>query len=215
MPAIRLSSSFNIIRATPCTRSLRGQQHSFGVASRLRATQGYGDAKGDPVAEHPEKQKPSSKAQKSLEHPGPPPPDVGKGTANGPAKAEYDDRMEETAVSREKLPEEKASAQSGGSRSKEAVETGRSPTGGEIYNNTHGSSDQGRGYKAPQPKIHNEPVPGVRPGLTEDEKRDVERHNRDFEKTHGKAKLDPRDKVGKGFWSGIGGRHGGEQDWNA
>lgn len=43
-----------------------------------RFASGYGDGKGDPVAEQPQKQ-PASKSR-DLEHPGPPPPDVGKGS---------------------------------------------------------------------------------------------------------------------------------------
>ncbi|KAI1822891.1 hypothetical protein F4861DRAFT_540506 [Xylaria intraflava] len=192
MKAIR-GGSINIPRTTTCAQVLRGQRHDFTVASRLRRTQGYGDAEGDPIAEHAEKQQETSEVQESLEHPGPPPPDVGKGTANAPTKA----------ANVKKLPEEDASAQSGGSRSKEAVETGRSPTGGEIPNSEQGNLNQGRGEEAPQPKIHNESVSKAKSGQTEKEKRDVEKHNRAFRQTHGEAKPDPQDKVGKGFWSGT------------
>ncbi|KAJ4005958.1 hypothetical protein NW766_010782 [Fusarium irregulare] len=72
------------------------------------ASQGYGDGKGDPVASDPQSQGANSKATHDAEHPGPTPP-----AAKG------------------KKPED-ASAQSGGSRSKDAVETGKSPTGGKL-----------------------------------------------------------------------------------
>ncbi|KAI0398341.1 hypothetical protein F5Y17DRAFT_411963 [Xylariaceae sp. FL0594] len=199
MGVLRVGSSFNALRGIP-TRALQRQNRTFLTTSRLGAS-GYGDGKGDPKAEHPEKQPAHSKTQESSEHPGPAAPDVGKGSKKSP---------------------EEASAQSGGSRSKEAVETGKSPTGGAIPNNDGSANGKGgealkgpQGKGAPQPKIHNQSVPGVKPGLTEEQKQEVERHNRDFEKKHDKAESAPSDKVNKSFWSGTGGRQGGEQDWNA
>jgi hypothetical protein len=104
---------------------------------------------------------------------------------------------------------EDASAQSGGSRSKEAVETGGSPTAGEIPNSGSGNAN-GEALKGPQgenappqPKIHNQSVPGVQSGLTEEQKQEVERHNADFEKRHDRAESAPSDKVDKKFWSGT------------
>lgn len=47
-------------------------------ATRFYAHSGYGDGEGDPVGENPQKQPPAK--SRELEHPGPPPPDVGKGT---------------------------------------------------------------------------------------------------------------------------------------
>ncbi|KAI8625348.1 hypothetical protein F5Y19DRAFT_268233 [Xylariaceae sp. FL1651] len=214
MVAIRLSSSLNALRATR-TRALQGQQRTFIATSRFRAHQGYGDGKGDPVAENPQKQPEATKAQESSEHPGPAPPDVGKGSANAPTKRALSDSMEE--LSGEKSPEE-ASAQSGGSRSKEAIETGESPTGGEIPNSGNGTEKGGEALKgpqgdgAPQPKIHNQSVPGVKSGLTDEQKREVEKHNEEFEKKHDKAEPAQPDKVNKKFWSGTGGRNGGEAD---
>ncbi|KAI1436006.1 hypothetical protein GGR50DRAFT_653197 [Xylaria sp. CBS 124048] len=211
MRAIR---SVNIRRAASGIGALRGQRYNFTVSSRLCEAQGYGDGKGNPLSEHPEQQPASTKAQESLEHPGPDPPDVGQGSANASTKTDFVDNMANAAES-SKSPEEEASAQSGGSRSKEAVETGSSPTGGKIAGGKPDSSNEASSNKAPQPKIHNQSVAGVQSGLTEEEKRDVERHNQKFEQTHGKPEPDHHDKVGKGFWSGTGGRQGGEQDWNA
>ncbi|KAI0438063.1 hypothetical protein F4803DRAFT_536377 [Xylaria telfairii] len=219
MVAIRLNSTINTLRVTTRTRALQGQQHAFISASSLRAHQGYGDGKGNPVAEHPEKQPAATKAQESSEHPGPAPPDVGKGTANAATKRGLSDSMKEAASGGE-AAEEQASAQSGGSRSKEAVETGGSPTAGEIPKN--GTAKGGEGLKGPQgknappqPKILNQSASGVKSGLTEEQKREVEQHNRDFEKKHDKAESAPGDKVNKKFWSGVGGREGGGNDWNA
>ncbi|RGP63497.1 conserved serine-rich [Fusarium sporotrichioides] len=79
------------------------------------ATQGYGNSEGDPVGSNPKDQTPNSRATHDLEHPGPTPP-AGKGKQN------------ETGM---KTPED-ASAQSGGSRSKDAIEKGKSPTAGHI-----------------------------------------------------------------------------------
>ncbi|KAL6912472.1 hypothetical protein ACHAPO_010443 [Fusarium lateritium] len=74
------------------------------------ATQGYGDNEGDPVGS----KEPNSQATHEAEHPGPTPP-AGKGKQNETGKSPED-----------------ASAQSGGSRSKDAVEKGKSPTAGSI-----------------------------------------------------------------------------------
>ncbi|KAJ2977898.1 hypothetical protein NUW58_g7667 [Xylaria curta] len=190
MVAIRFTSTINTLRATPRTYALRGQRRTFIAASPLRAHQGYGDGKGDPIAEQPEKQPATTKAQESAEHPGPAPPDVGK------------------AASSAESAEEQASAQSGGSRSKEAVETGGSPTAGQIPKN--GTAKGGEGLKGPrgknappQPKILNQSASGVKSGLTEEQKREVETHNEYFDAKHDRATPAPNDKVDKKFWSGV------------
>ncbi|KAI0459844.1 hypothetical protein F5B21DRAFT_454425 [Xylaria acuta] len=210
--------TINALRATTRTRALQGQQRTLIAASSLRAHQGYGDGKGDPVAENPEKQPATTEAQESLEHPGPAPPDVGKGTANAATKRGLSDSMKKAASSGE-APEEQASAQSGGSRSKEAVETGGSPTAGEIPKGTAKGGEALKGPQGknapPQPKILNQSADGVGSGLTEEQKREVERHNQEFEKKHDRAESAPGDKVDKKFWSGVGGREGGSNDWNA
>ncbi|KAL2015634.1 hypothetical protein VTK56DRAFT_5074 [Thermocarpiscus australiensis] len=118
---------------------------------------------------------------------------------------------------------EKASSQSGGSRSKEAVETGSSPTGGvlpdslaegDMRGRTGGGEPLASSRDAPpQPKISNASVPGAQPKLTEAQRAEVEAHNRDFEKKHGRAEeAAPHedDKVDKSFWSGRGSRYNKE-----
>lgn len=60
----------------------------------------------------------------------------------------------------------------------------------------------------PQPKVSNQSIPGSTQTdtLTEEQKREVEEHNRDFEKRHDRGNQAPDDKVDKKFWSGE--RHG-------
>ncbi|KAI1111100.1 hypothetical protein F5Y14DRAFT_426633 [Nemania sp. NC0429] len=213
MVAIRVGSSINALRAVTRTRYLcrQSQRRTFIAPPALHAHQGYGDGKGDPVAEHPEKQPAATKAQESSEHPGPAPPDVGKGSANASTKGALSESMNRAASGGES-PEE-ASAQSGGSRSKEAVETGESPTAGKIPKSGNGVANGGEGLKgpqgkkAPQPKILNQST-NAASSLTEEQKQEVERHNRDFEQRHDKAESAPGDKVDKKFWSGVGGRDG-------
>ena len=64
-------------------RSITPQQH------RLYAQQSYGGGEGDPKGETPQQQG-TNPASADKEHPGPPPPDVGKGTGGGPTKAGSD-----------------------------------------------------------------------------------------------------------------------------
>lgn len=210
---IRLGSA---LRASCAPRLIRPQQayRGFIAGRHLSAQQGYGDGQGDPVASNPQKQPESNKAQESSEHPGPAPPDVGQDKSGG-GKSPAD-----------------ASAASGGSRSKEAAETGSSPTGGSVGGGSSGKGDNdgpvatakgGEGLKGPtgegtpQPKVMNQSVPGAKPGLTEEQKREVENHNADFDKRHDRSSKAPDDQVNKKFWQGDAGpkRDGTETDWNA
>lgn len=54
----------------------------------------------------------------------------------------------------------------------------------------------------PKPKVSNHSVPGVDRDaeLTEEQKREVDEHNRDFEKKHDKGEPAPDDRVDKRFW---------------
>ncbi|KAF5006188.1 hypothetical protein FDECE_7429 [Fusarium decemcellulare] len=60
----------------------------------------------------------------------------------------------------------------------------------------------------PQPKVSNQSIPGSSQtdSLTEEQKREVEEHNKDFDKKHDHGNQAPDDKVDKRFWSGE--RHG-------
>jgi hypothetical protein len=112
---------------------------------------------------------------------------------------------------------EQASANSGGSRSKEAKETGSSPTAGAIPDalaegDMRGATGGGKPLDSsrdapPQPKISNASVPGSQPRLTPEQQAEVDEHNRDFENKHGKAQPAGDDKVDKSFWSGKGSRY--------
>jgi hypothetical protein len=148
-----------------------------------RFAQGYGDGEGDPKGENPQHQGSSNDIKHNAEHPGPEPPSEGHGTGAGPAKG-----------GASKSPED-ASAQSGGARSKDAKETGSSPTGGSL-----GQGGGGKNNNKGSPKIHNRSEPGD--GNTEGKQAEVEKHNRDFEKRHDRAPKAAEDKVDKKFWSG-------------
>ncbi|KAG9244146.1 hypothetical protein BJ878DRAFT_542574 [Calycina marina] len=90
------------------------------------------------------------------------------------------------------------SMQSGGAQSKEAKETGSSPTGGEVG----GVGVEGSGIS--KPKIAGDSEPGA--GKDEKEfKKEVEQHNKEFEKGHDRAQAATDDKVDKRFWKGQGG----------
>lgn len=160
----------------------------FSSTLLTRATQGYGNGNGDPKGENPQEQGASNATKHNAEHPGPEPPSVGKGTGTGPTKAG-------------KTPAD-SSAQSGGSRSKEAKETGSSPTGGSI------GGSGGKQSNSPRPKSKDGASPKIsehEPGEGNSGQKDaeVEQHNRDFEKGHDRAsESSGHDKVDKKFWSG-------------
>ncbi|TVY83195.1 hypothetical protein LSUE1_G000855 [Lachnellula suecica] len=136
-----------------------------------RFSQGYGDGEGDPKGEAPQEQG-TSQATRNVEHPGPKSPAEGQGT---------------------KSPED-ASAQSGGSRSKDAKESGSSPTGGSVGGGGGKSSSNGA-----SPKIHDKSVPGG--DNSADKQAEVEQHNKEFEQRHDRAPKAENDKVDKKFWS--------------
>ncbi|KAK8101692.1 hypothetical protein PG999_012066 [Apiospora kogelbergensis] len=198
MVAIRISNALRAARtaapsATAATQSVV-YRRSIATTPRVMA-QGYGDGSKDPQG-----QPGASKAQEKSEHPGPSPPDVGKGTGGGPTKAN-----ESGGGGGGKSPED-ASAQSGGARSKEAKETGSSPTGGSVggqASNKGGEALKGpQGEGSPQPKILNQSMtPAAKSGLSEEQKREVEQHNVDFDKRHDRAASAADDKVDKKFWN--------------
>ncbi|KAI1076078.1 hypothetical protein F5B20DRAFT_340874 [Whalleya microplaca] len=208
MAALRISNPLNALRATRTRAPQASRYRTLTTTPRIRA-QGYGDGKGGPGADDPQSQPASSAATHAAEHPGPVPPDVGKGTGGGPTKAAFSQSMHKAASTDSSTPKTPgdASAASGGSRSKEATETGGSPTGGSIANTASqkgGEALKGpQGAGAPRPKIHNQSVPGVREGLSEEQKAEVERHNAEFDKRHDRASASPGDKVDKKFWKGT------------
>lgn len=111
---------------------------------------------------------------------------------------------------------EAPSATSGGSRSKEAAETGSSPTAGVVPDPLAEGDARGRtGGGAPlessqhapaPPKVDNAAVHGTPPDLTSEQQAEVDKHNKDFENKHGISDAAEKDKVDKSFWSGQGSR---------
>ncbi|KAI3392469.1 hypothetical protein diail_5661 [Diaporthe ilicicola] len=119
---------------------------------------------------------------------------------------------------------ERASAQSGGSRSKDAeeeddragqVDTGNVPSTDRLA----GSGAKGRTgggeplssseNPPPQPKINNASIPGQGTDkLTKEQQEEVDRHNAEFEKKHDRASPAAEDKVDKNYWKGQGGVSG-------
>ena len=81
------------LRLTPVFRSINPYCVSPRITSlsnntpqwRSYAGSSYGGGEGDPKGENPQQQ--GSNPSADLEHPGPPPPDVGQGTGGGPTKA--------------------------------------------------------------------------------------------------------------------------------
>lgn len=106
------------------------------------------------------------------------------------------------------------SAQSGGSRSKDAEEThnDNSNADGLAEGSAKGRTGGGEPLSSssnppPKPKITNASVPGEgTEKLTKEQQDEVDKHNADFEKKHDRASAASEDKVDKSFWKGHGGR---------
>ena len=83
MSLLQISSAFKSFAKRTAigrpTSSLQTSRHRF------YAHQSYGGGEGDPKGESPQSQ--GSNPSADLEHPGPPPPAVGRGTGGGPTKA--------------------------------------------------------------------------------------------------------------------------------
>ncbi|KAM0314454.1 hypothetical protein ACHAO8_004651 [Botrytis cinerea] len=174
MPSIRCLHSAS--RTMASIRTIQCRQpasiRAFSSTPLRAATQGYGDGKGHPMAENPQDQGASNSKKHKAEHPGPEPVSEGQGTGAGPTKG---------GSGGPKSPED-ASAQSGGSRSKEAKETGSSPTGGSIKENGgKNKNPEEKSVKGASPKIHSEDEPGAKSSSKQAE---VEKHNREFRKGH-------------------------------
>lgn len=182
------------LSSVPRRQAPRAVRQSFGArplssTTAQRATQGYGDGKGDPKGENPQDQGASNGTKEKAEHPGPAPPSEGQGTGGGPTKAGS------------KSPEG-ASAQSGGARSKEAKETGSSPTGGEVGGKNDASSQSAseKSKNGNKPKIQSRSQPG---GANDAEKEaEVKQHNKEFAEGHDRAGRAEPDKVDGKFWKG-------------
>lgn len=110
---------------------------------------------------------------------------------------------------------EEASAQSGGSRSKDAAEKASAQSGGSRSNAAEKASENSKGSQepdnpTPHPKVFNSAVPGTgEKHLSKEQQEEVDRHNADFEEKHDRAAGRADNKVDKSFWSGGGGRDQG------
>lgn len=82
MAGLRGSS---ILRPLTTARIISSPSSLAVRQNRYYASQSYGGGQGDPKGETPQEQ--GSNPSAETEHPGPPPPDVGKGTGGGPTKA--------------------------------------------------------------------------------------------------------------------------------
>lgn len=116
MSVLRLTNSHGLLAMRQViARSTINSRAPQVLQRSTFATQGYGDGEGDPVGSNPKDRPPNSRATHEAEHPGPTPP-ADKAKQNEMGIKHPDD----------------ASAQSGGSRSKDAIEKGKSPTAGHI-----------------------------------------------------------------------------------
>lgn len=105
-----------------------------------------------------------------------------------------------------------ASAQSGGSRSKDFVEAVERDTDASAVGDTLGTHDargstgggkplESSDHPPPQPKIWNASARPDKEGMTDAQKEEVTRHNKEFDEKHDKADPAEEDKVDKHFWS--------------
>ncbi|CZS90718.1 uncharacterized protein RCO7_06752 [Rhynchosporium graminicola] len=197
MPILRPYATLSSFTRRAAPRPLRQPSAARPISSSCArfAAQGYGDGKGDPRGENPQDQGASNDIKHNAEHPGPAPPSEGQGTGAGPTKG---------GSGGGKSPAD-ASAQSGGSRSKEAKETGSSPTGGEIGGRSGGksSSPEEKSKNGAAPKLAGDDVPGS--DNSKEKQAEVEQHNKEFEQGHDRAPPAAEDKVDKKFWKGKGG----------
>ncbi|KAL8732899.1 MAG: hypothetical protein Q9166_002500 [cf. Caloplaca sp. 2 TL-2023] len=103
----------------PLTRARYTSTRSTSIAVRQQryyAGQSYGGGQGDPKGETPQQQGANPSAEK--EHPGPPPPDVGKGTGGGPTKAGSEGHNTQEGPSKGSSEQSGASQPSGGPQPK-------------------------------------------------------------------------------------------------
>ncbi|MCJ1473792.1 hypothetical protein MMC13_002443 [Lambiella insularis] len=170
----------SFLKTPPMLRSLliqypktNGLRSAFPAQRRLYA-QSYGGGEGDPKGENPQKQG-SNPATSDLEHPGPPPPDVGQGTGGGPTKAGSSG-------------DGKGTQQHGGASSDSGSDSG--------------SSGSTKSKSGASPAIHKENMPAEESEEVKKHNKELEgRHDR----ASNKVDHDGRDNVGKKYWSGHGG----------
>jgi hypothetical protein len=78
-------------------------------------------------------------------------------------------------------------------------------TGAPVKGRTGGGKSLDSSHNAPpKPKISNQSVPGTakQQDLSEEQKREVDQHNKEFEEKHDRGNSAADDKVDKKFWTG-------------
>ncbi|KAK3192329.1 hypothetical protein K4F52_001542 [Lecanicillium sp. MT-2017a] len=77
---------------------------------------------------------------------------------------------------------------------------------GKIKGSTGGGKklDSSADGASPKPKISNLSIPGTDPtaSMSEEQKKEVDEHNKDFERKHDRGQRAAEDKVDKKFWKG-------------
>ncbi len=150
------------------------------TANRTYASQAYGSGEGDPKGSNPQSQG-ANPATSNAEHPGPPPPDVGKGTGGGPTKKDGGGHQGGSAD----VKSSKSSSNDSQAKGKGKKSAGEQTKGG-----------------SPQPKILSEDGPPADENLPDD----VKKHNEEMANRRDKlfehSSRKEGDEVDKGFWKG-------------
>jgi len=181
MPFLRTPTALSSLTRGAAPSALRLPLMSRPLSSTpARFAQGYGNGKGNLKGENPQEQGSSNATKHDAEHSGPTLRAEGHGSGAGPTKGPSG-----------KSPEE-SSAQSGGSRSKDAKETGSvGQSGGKEHDPKDGAAPKIQGRKTPSGRN------------TQEKQAEVEKHNREFEQGHDRAPKSPsEDKVDKKFFKG-------------
>lgn len=104
---------------------------------------------------------------------------------------------------------EEASAESGGSRSKDDAVPAANVPDSLAEGGARGATGGGKPLESsknapPQPKITNASIPQSGQKLSKEQQAEVDEHNRDFEEKHDRASPASDDKVDSKFWGGKG-----------
>lgn len=134
----------------------------------------YGSGEGNPAGENPQDQ--GANPSEHLEHPGPPPPKVGKGTGAGPTKGSSDGTNQSDAT------------QSGGEKKNDA--------------SSSGNSSGKKSSSGAQPKILSESPPseGEQSEEVKEHNRDMDNRAEQSDTKIDKDEDPSKDNVSKDFW---------------
>lgn len=170
-------------------------QRAGFASSKTKHGQGYGDMEGDPVASAPRSKQPvANKRQTSQEHPGPEPVGAGKEKGGDSANIEGSGRAYgESPTSDHPANPGDASAESGGSRSKDRMEERNEQEEGAVSGGD-GASIMAKGSQ------HGKGGPKTQSD-------EVKKHNEEFENRGNydnvqKEQERDSDAVGGDFWQG-------------